>query len=177
MAPRSCPSKPGLATTTRTGKLLQWLRTDAAKIRNGSPSAEWPHPSLAAFVLAHGQPFAAGDIGSSLLRVVRSLAATHWRVHGAFQHREPCLNAQRCLFLDELERFVYAEGFVPDDRAGYPEPYEAMKALARGRALTLADLHTFIQQLDVSAELKDELLALRPETYVGLAARLARLKV
>lgn len=28
---------------------------------------------------------------------------------------------QRCLFLDELERFVYAEGFVLDGRAGYPD--------------------------------------------------------
>jgi len=111
------------ATTTRAGKLLEWLRTDAAKIRNGSPSAKWPHPSLAAFVLAHGQPFAAGDIRAPPRRLARSLAATHWRVHGPFQHREPFLNAQRCLFLDELERFVYAEGFVLDERAGYPEPH------------------------------------------------------
>jgi hypothetical protein len=29
------------ATTTRTGKLLELLRGDTAKIRNGSPSAEW----------------------------------------------------------------------------------------------------------------------------------------
>jgi len=111
------------ATTTRTGKLLEWLRADAAKIRNGLPSAEWPHPSLTAFVLAHGRPFALDDIGSAQRRLARSLAATHWRVHGPFQHREPFLNAQRCLFLDERERFVYAEGFVLDDRAGYAEPH------------------------------------------------------
>lgn len=111
------------ATTTRTGKLLEWLRADAAKIRNGSPSAEWPHASAAAFVLAHGRPFAVDDIGSAQRRLARSLAATHWRVHGPFQHREPAHNAQRCLFLDELERFVYAEGFVWDDRAGHPEPH------------------------------------------------------
>jgi len=108
------------ATTTRTGKLLQRLRADAA---NARPSVAWPHPCLAAFVLAHGQPFAAGDVSSSQRRQARSLAATHWRVHGPFQHRDPALNAQRCLFLDELERFVYAEGFVWDDRAGYPEPH------------------------------------------------------
>jgi hypothetical protein len=106
------------ATTTRTGTLLQWLRADAAKIRNGSPSAEWPHPSLAAFVLAHGRAFATGDIGSSQRRLARWLAATHWRVHGPFQHREPALNAQRCLFLDELERFVYSVRLCGGFRAG-----------------------------------------------------------
>jgi hypothetical protein len=111
------------ATTTRTGKLLEWLRTDAARIRNGSPSAEWPHSSAAAFVLAHRRPFAVDDIGASQRRLARSVAATHWRAHGPFQHREPALNAQRCLFLDELERFVYAEGFVWDDRVGYPEQH------------------------------------------------------
>jgi hypothetical protein len=111
------------ATTTRTGKLLEWLRADAANSRQGSPSAKWRHPSLAAFVLAHGQPFATGDIGAPQRRLARSLAATHWRVHGPIEHREPALNAQRCLFLDDLERFVYAEGFVLDDRAGYPEPH------------------------------------------------------
>jgi hypothetical protein len=31
--------------------------------------------------------------------------------------------AEPSLFLDDLERFVYAEGFVLDDRAGYPEPH------------------------------------------------------
>jgi adenylosuccinate lyase len=62
-------------------------------------------------------------------------------------------------------------------RERYPEPYEAMKKLARGRQITLADLHEFINQLDVSAEVRDELLALRPETYVGLAGKLARRKV
>jgi adenylosuccinate lyase len=61
-------------------------------------------------------------------------------------------------------------------RERYPEPYEAMKKLARGRQITLADLHEFIGQLDVSAEVREELLALRPETYVGLAAKLARRK-
>ena len=60
------------ATTTRTGKLLELLRADAAKIRNGSPSAEWPHPSIAAFVLAHGRPFAVDDIGSAQRRLARS---------------------------------------------------------------------------------------------------------
>nr|MBP8251718.1 adenylosuccinate lyase [Herpetosiphon sp.] len=61
-------------------------------------------------------------------------------------------------------------------RERYPEPYEAMKKLARGRQITLADLHDFINQLDVTNEVREELLNLTPETYIGLAAKLARRK-
>jgi adenylosuccinate lyase len=61
-------------------------------------------------------------------------------------------------------------------RAGYPQPYEALKALTRGRVLTRADLATFITNLDVDAAVKAELQALTPAGYVGLAAKLARLR-
>jgi adenylosuccinate lyase len=60
-------------------------------------------------------------------------------------------------------------------REGYPEPYEAMKQLTRGQALTLADLHTFIDGLSVSEAVKQELRALTPEGYTGLAADLVRI--
>jgi adenylosuccinate lyase len=61
-------------------------------------------------------------------------------------------------------------------REGFPEPYEALKGLTRGRELTLEELHRFVETLDVSAAVKEELRALRPEQYVGLASRLARLR-
>ncbi len=61
-------------------------------------------------------------------------------------------------------------------RAGYPQPYEALKELTRGRVLTPADLATFIANLDVDATVKNELSTLTPEGYVGLAAKLARLR-
>jgi adenylosuccinate lyase len=61
-------------------------------------------------------------------------------------------------------------------RVGYPEPYEALKGLTRGRALTLADLTAFVQTLDVSASVRDELLRLTPQGYTGIAGRLARLR-
>jgi adenylosuccinate lyase len=60
-------------------------------------------------------------------------------------------------------------------RAGYPEPYEALKRLTRGRALTREALLAFIDELDVSSDIKAELRALTPETYTGLADRLARM--
>ena len=59
-------------------------------------------------------------------------------------------------------------------REGYPEPYEVLKQLTRGRALTLDGLRAFVETLDVSDAVKDELRALTPAGYTGLAARLAR---
>ena len=53
-------------------------------------------------------------------------------------------------------------------------PYEKLKALTRGKAVTLEDLTVFIDGLDVSPETKARLKVLRPETYTGLAGVLAR---
>jgi adenylosuccinate lyase len=61
-------------------------------------------------------------------------------------------------------------------REGYPEPYEALKALTRGRELTAEALGQFVDGLAVSEAVKAELQALAPERYVGLAPRLARLQ-
>ncbi|NTV65745.1 MAG: adenylosuccinate lyase, partial [Oscillochloris sp.] len=58
-------------------------------------------------------------------------------------------------------------------RIGYPEPYEALKGLSRGRAMTMEDLQRFVAEIDIPNEVKAELLALSPDTYVGLAAHLA----
>jgi len=61
-------------------------------------------------------------------------------------------------------------------REGFPEPYEALKALTRGRELTLETLRGFVETLAVSESVKTELRALTPEGYTGLAAKLARLR-
>ncbi len=60
-------------------------------------------------------------------------------------------------------------------RVGYPEPYEALKGLSRGRSMTMEDLRIFVGGLDVDDSVKAELLALSPEAYIGLAVRLATL--
>ncbi|NTW01242.1 MAG: adenylosuccinate lyase [Oscillochloris sp.] len=60
-------------------------------------------------------------------------------------------------------------------RVGYPEPYEALKGLSRGRAMTMEDLQRFVEELHVDDAVKAELLALSPEAYIGLAPRLATL--
>ncbi len=58
-------------------------------------------------------------------------------------------------------------------RYGVPEPYERLKALTRGRAVTRETLHGFIAALEIPNEAKQALLALTPSTYVGKAAELA----
>jgi len=58
-------------------------------------------------------------------------------------------------------------------RYGIPEPYEKLKALTRGQAVTKDLLQEFIATLDIPDQEKQRLLALSPETYIGLAATLA----
>jgi adenylosuccinate lyase len=58
-------------------------------------------------------------------------------------------------------------------RYGIENPYEQLKALTRGRAITAADLAAFIDGLDLPDEALDRLRALTPETYTGNAAALA----
>src|SRR5471030_2778735 len=53
-------------------------------------------------------------------------------------------------------------------------PYEKLKALTRGKQVTLEDLAAFIDGLDIGPEIKARLKALRPENYTGLAGMLAR---
>jgi adenylosuccinate lyase len=58
-------------------------------------------------------------------------------------------------------------------RYGIPEPYEKLKVLTRGQAVSKDLLHEFIATLDIPDQEKQRLLALTPETYIGLAANLA----
>ena len=54
-------------------------------------------------------------------------------------------------------------------REAYPHPYEALKALPRtNQKMTEQTIHEFIQQLEVSADVKEELMAITPSTYTGI---------
>lgn len=59
-------------------------------------------------------------------------------------------------------------------RHGIPEPYEKLKALTRGQAVTKKVLREFIRTLDIPDSETERLLELTPETYIGLAAKQAR---
>jgi adenylosuccinate lyase len=55
-------------------------------------------------------------------------------------------------------------------RENYPEPYEALKELTRGKhAIDKKAIHTFITRLQVSATVKKELKAITPFNYSGLS--------
>lgn len=53
-------------------------------------------------------------------------------------------------------------------REGYPNPYEALKALTRGNAgITKESIREFVKGLEVSEPVKNELLSITPQNYVG----------
>ncbi len=59
-------------------------------------------------------------------------------------------------------------------RHGVEAPYEKLKELTRGRRIDGETLHAFIRTLDIPAAARDELLALTPAAYTGLAEEQAR---
>lgn len=58
---------------------------------------------------------------------------------------------------------------------GIEQPYEKLKELTRGKRITPADLAVFIDKLELPAEVKAELKALRPDNYLGAAIELVDL--
>ncbi|MFN3983837.1 MAG: adenylosuccinate lyase [Rhodocyclaceae bacterium] len=59
-------------------------------------------------------------------------------------------------------------------RFGIENPYEQLKAMTRGKAITREALHTFIATLAIPEPERARLLAMTPSSYVGKAAELAR---
>ena len=58
-------------------------------------------------------------------------------------------------------------------RYGLPNPYERLKELTRGKAITADALRSFIATLEIPEAEKARLLALTPATYLGMAGELA----
>jgi len=59
-------------------------------------------------------------------------------------------------------------------RYGIAEPYEKLKALTRGQAITRETLSAFVSGLDMPEEARQALLALTPANYIGNAADQAK---
>jgi adenylosuccinate lyase len=59
-------------------------------------------------------------------------------------------------------------------RYGVENPYEQLKELTRGKGISKDALREFINGLAIPQQAKDQLLAMTPSNYIGLAAQLAR---
>ena len=57
-------------------------------------------------------------------------------------------------------------------RYGVEKPYEKLKELTRGKRITPADLHAFIDKLDVPAHAKVQMKQFTPDNYIGAAIAL-----
>ena len=54
-------------------------------------------------------------------------------------------------------------------REGFPKPYEALKGLTRkNEAVTKSTVHSFVDTLEISEVLKNELKAISPQNYTGI---------
>jgi adenylosuccinate lyase len=54
-------------------------------------------------------------------------------------------------------------------KEGYPNPYEALKALTRkNEKITRESIHSFIESLSIKKELKDQLKKISPFNYTGI---------
>jgi len=57
-------------------------------------------------------------------------------------------------------------------RESYPQPYEALKTATRGKKITKEVIFDFIDNLDVSNEIKHELKQITPQNYVGISVEM-----
>ena len=58
-------------------------------------------------------------------------------------------------------------------REGHADAYERVKDLTRGRRVSLSEMREAIAEMDVEEAVREELLALTPEGYTGVAGELA----
>ena len=70
----------------------------------------------------------------------------------------------------ENNRAVVAEGIQTIlRREGYPEPYEALKALTRtNESITENSIKNFISTLNINNEIKKQLNTITPQSYIGI---------
>ena len=59
-------------------------------------------------------------------------------------------------------------------KEGVEVPYEKLKELTRGKEISMDDISKFIDNLDVSNDVKKRLKSFRPENYIGLAEEIAK---
>lgn len=73
---------------------------------------------------------------------------------------------------EAIQTVIRAE--VAAGRSKISDPYALLKELTRGKRVGHEDLISFINSLDISIDAKQRLIALRPNTYTGLASELTQ---
>jgi adenylosuccinate lyase len=73
---------------------------------------------------------------------------------------------------EAIQTLIRAE--VAAGRSKIADPYALLKDLTRGKRIGQTDLAAFVNGLDISAEAKQRLIALRPNNYTGLASELTK---
>jgi adenylosuccinate lyase len=109
------------------------------------------------------------NLGSAIAHIVIALQSLLKGI-GKLQINDAAINADVAKAWEVLAEAVQ----TVMRRYGIPEPYEKLKALTRGQAVSKEILLEFIKTLEIPDEEIERLLALTPETYVGLAAQQAR---
>ena len=109
------------------------------------------------------------NLGSAVAYILIALQSLQKGV-GKLQVNEAAINADVSEAWEVLAEAVQ----TVMRRYGIPEPYEKLKALTRGQAVTKQVLLDFIKTLEIPADEIERLLALTPEAYIGLAAKQAR---
>ena len=71
---------------------------------------------------------------------------------------------------EAIQTVIRAE--VAAGRSTIADPYQLLKELTRGKRLDSEDLAVFVSELEIGQDAKDRLLALKPQTYIGLAVEL-----
>ena len=73
---------------------------------------------------------------------------------------------------EAIQTVIRAE--VAAGRSSIADPYQLLKELTRGKRISHEDLVVFVNELEIGQEAKERLLALRPNTYIGVAPELAK---
>ena len=104
------------------------------------------------------------NIGVPLGHMMISIASTLKGLRKLLLHRESIdadLNEQWAVVAEAIQTILRREA--------YPHPYEALKALTRtNKAITEKSIHDFIANLEVSDEVKEELMKITPANYTGI---------
>ena len=104
------------------------------------------------------------NVGVPLAHMMIALASTLKGLRKLLLHRESIdsdLNNCWAVVAEAIQTILRREA--------YPHPYEALKALTRtNQEITQSTISDFIEQLNVSEAVKEELRSISPQSYTGI---------